>query len=124
MNKNLEYYMQLNYPVEINKISEEDGGGFFASIPMLNGCMSDGETIDEAYQNIEEAKKEWLTSMLERKLPIPEPAIANSFSGKFVVRVPKSLHRLLAAQAEREGISLNQFVANSLSYIVGQKNVG
>ncbi|WP_419079638.1 toxin-antitoxin system HicB family antitoxin [Phascolarctobacterium succinatutens] len=43
------------------------------------------------------------------------------FSGRFVVRVPKTLHRLLAEESEREGISLNQFVNNSLAFAVGQK---
>ena len=37
MKKNIDYYMGLNYPVAIERISEEDGGGFFASIPLLPG---------------------------------------------------------------------------------------
>lgn len=122
MKKTLDYYMKLNYPVEITKISEDDGGGYLASIPLLRGCMSDGETPDEAFQNIMEAKQEWLQNMLERKMPIPEPAIENVFSGKFVVRLPKSLHRLLTEQSEKEGVSLNQFITNSLSYVIGQKH--
>ena len=122
VNKTLEYYLNLNYSVEVCKIAEEDGGGFFASIPVLPGCMSDGETIEETYYNIEEAKVEWLKDMLARKLPIPEPAQDNQFSGRFVVRVSKSLHRILAEQSKKDGISLNQFIANSLAYVVGQKH--
>ncbi len=122
MKKNLEYYLKLNYPIEISEVPEDDGGGFFASIPILSGCMSDGETIEEAYRNIAEAKHEWLASMIERNLPIPEPTTENNFSGKFVVRIPKSLHKLLAEQSQKEGVSLNQFIANSLSYVVGQKH--
>ena len=122
MKKDLEYYLKLNYPIEITAIDEADGGGFFASVPLLRGCMSDGETIDEAYQNISDAKAEWLANMLERKMPIPEPYADEAFSGKFVVRVPKSLHRLLAEESEKEGISLNQFITNSLSYVMGKKH--
>lgn len=122
MSRNLNYYMQLNYPIEITQIPEDEGGGFLATIPLLTGCMSDGETVAEAYSNIEEAKREWLSSMLEREMPIPEPLEDNQFSGKFVVRIPKSLHRLLAQQAAKEGSSLNQFIANSLAYVVGQKH--
>ena len=121
MKKNIDYYMGLNYPVAIERISEEDGGGFFASIPLLPGCMSDGETLEEAYENIENAKKEWLRSMLERKMSIPEPADQEEFSGKFLVRLPKSLHRTLAQISKREGVSLNQYVANALAYSAGQK---
>ena len=121
MEKNIDYYMGLNYPVAIERISEEDGGGFFASIPLLPGCMSDGGTLEEAYDNIEDAKKEWLMSMLERKMNIPEPADQEEFSGKFLVRLPKSLHRTLAQISKREGVSLNQYVASALAYSAGQK---
>lgn len=122
MNKTLNYYLNLNYTVEISKISEEDGGGYFISIPLLQGCMSDGESLEEAYANIEEAKQEWLQSMLKRNLPIPEPASDNQYSGKFIIRIPKSLHRNLAEESKREGISLNQFISNSLSYMIGMKH--
>ena len=54
-------------------------------------------------------------------MPINEPNMKPRFSGRFVVRVPKTLHRLLAEESEREGISLNQFVNNSLAFAVGQK---
>ena len=121
MEKNIDYYTGLNYPVTFERIPEEDGGGFFASIPLLPGCMSDGETLEEAYGNIEDAKKEWLASMLERRMSIPEPMGKEEFSGKFLVRLPKSLHRTLAQISKREGVSLNQYVANALAYSAGQK---
>jgi len=121
MEKNIDYYTGLNYPVTFERILEEDGGGFFASIPLLPGCMSDGGTLEEAYDNIEDAKKEWLMSMLERRMSIPEPADQEEFSGKFLVRLPKSLHRTLAQISKREGVSLNQYVANALAYSAGQK---
>uniref|UniRef100_UPI003AF082DC toxin-antitoxin system HicB family antitoxin n=1 Tax=Phascolarctobacterium succinatutens TaxID=626940 RepID=UPI003AF082DC len=102
--------MSLNYPVEISVISEDEGGGYFACIPLLPSCWSDGETFEEAYKNILEVKGLWIEDMLDRGMPINEPNIKPRFSGRFVVRVPKTLHRLLAEESEREGISLNQFV--------------
>ena len=54
--KDLKYYLELNYPYQITKIDEADGGGFLIEVPMLKGCMSDGETVEEAYNNLEEAK--------------------------------------------------------------------
>ncbi|MGM9581156.1 MAG: type II toxin-antitoxin system HicB family antitoxin [Anaerovibrio sp.] len=121
MEKDVAYYMGLSYPVEIQKVKEADGGGYFVSVPMLTGCMSDGETIDEAYSNIEEAKEEWFASMLERNMEIPEPDEKEEYSGRFVVRLPRSLHKLLVQASKREGVSLNQFVTSSLAYSMGQK---
>ena len=121
MKKDFNYYMSLNYPVEISVIPEDESGGYFACIPLLHGCMTDGETVEEAYTNLQDAKREWIIDMLDRGLPINEPNMKPRFSGRFVVRVPKTLHRLLAEESEREGISLNQFVNNSLAFVVGQK---
>lgn len=120
-NKDVEYYMHLPYAIEIRPIPEHDGGGIFASIPMLKGCMSDGATISEAYANLQEAQREWLTDMLELKKPIPEPSKAEDYSGRFLVRLPKSLHKLLAERSEQEGVSLNQYVATALAFVVGMK---
>ena len=123
MEKDLKYYMELKYPTQITEISVEDGGGYMIEIPLLKGCMSDGETILEALENIKEAKMEWFVYMLENNLPIPEPVDLNKYSGKFVVRIPKSLHRTISEQSKMEGLSLNQYVANSLAYVAGQKQV-
>jgi predicted RNase H-like HicB family nuclease len=122
MAKELAYYMDIDYPVEVKRIKEEEGGGFFVSIPLLPGCMSDGESLDEAYANIQEAKEEWLSSMLERGMKIPEPAEQEEYSGKFIIRLPKTLHRALAQVSKREGVSLNQYVTNALAFTLGQKS--
>lgn len=118
----LQYYMSLNYPSQITKIDEADGGGFLIEVPMLKGCMSDGETVEEAYNNLEEAKKEWFTYMLENNLAIPEPA-DTVYSGRFMVRIPKTLHKIITEQSKREGLSLNQYVSNVLAYAAGQRTV-
>ena len=120
LTEKLQYYMSLNYPSQITKIDEADGGGFLIEVPMLKGCMSDGETVEEAYNNLEEAKKEWFTYMLENNLAIPEPADA-SYSGRFMVRIPKTLHKIITEQSKREGLSLNQYVSNVLAYAAGQR---
>ena len=121
--KTLEYYMKLRYTTQITEIAAEDGGGYLVEIPLLKGCMSDGETVAEALDNIREAKLEWFTYMLENDLPIPEPVDVSKYSGKFVVRIPKSLHKTISEQSKIEGLSLNQYVANSLAYVAGQKQV-
>ena len=121
--KKLGYYMNLNYPLQITKIAEDEGGGYLAEIPLLKGCMSDGESTDEAIENVNEAKKEWIEYMLANDLEIAEPKTEEEYSGKFTVRISKSLHRIIAEQSKREGLSINQYVANSLAYIAGKKTV-
>lgn len=115
--------LHLKYPTQLTEIAVEDGGGYLVEIPLLKGCISDGETIAEALENIKEAKMEWFLYMLENEFPIPEPADENKYSGKFVVRIPKSLHKTISEQSKLEGLSLNQYVANSLAYVAGQKKV-
>ena len=46
--KNLDYYMNLKYTTQITEIAAEDGGGYLIEIPLLKGCVSDGETVAEA----------------------------------------------------------------------------
>ena len=115
--------MNLKYTTQITEIAAEDGGGYLIEIPLLKGCVSDGETIAGALENIKEAKEEWFKYMLENNLPIPEPADVSKYSGKFVVRIPKTLHKTISEQSKLEGLSLNQYVANSLAYVAGQKQV-
>jgi predicted RNase H-like HicB family nuclease len=61
------------YPVLISPLSEEDGGGFLATVPDLPGCMSDGETPVEAIENVQDAIEEWLdlARKLDRDIPAP-----------------------------------------------------
>jgi len=67
------HYMDLNYPVVIKKIKVEDGGGYFAEITELPGCYSDGETVQEAYDNMQDSKRCWLEVAIERGQCIAEP---------------------------------------------------
>jgi len=116
----LEYYLSLKYPVNIEEAPE---GGYFVQIKDLPGCYSQGETIEEALKMIEEARCLWLESMYEdgNEIPLPGSETANKYSGKFNVRVPRSLHRKLDEMAEKEGVSLNHFLVSTLSRAVGQK---
>lgn len=109
--KPLEHYLTLPYKIELHP---EQEGGFTALHPELPGCMTQGETAEEALQMLQEAKELWLETSLEMGLHIPEPA-AQTYSGKFVVRVAPALHRKLSEGAEAEGISLNQYVVALLS---------
>ena len=116
MKNDLDYYLQQQYAVFLRPLSQEEGGGWLAEIRDLPGCISDGETQEEALKNIEEAKKAWIVTALQRGLEIPLPRqVEDSYSGRLTLRMPRTLHKKLARAAEEEGISLNQFILSLLS---------
>ena len=116
--KNLEYYLNLDYEIKLRKLHEDEGGGWMAEIPNLPGCMSDGETPEEAIDNLDDAKKSWIETCLELGRPVPEP-VTDEFSGQLRIRIPKTLHRTLAERAKEEKVSLNQYINYQLSRGVG-----
>jgi hypothetical protein len=77
--------------------------------------MTEGATTEEALTNLEDAMIGWIEVRLEDDLHVPEPLTAEGYSGKFLMRVPKTLHRELARRADIEGVSLNQFALVALS---------
>ncbi|HTM63958.1 MAG TPA: type II toxin-antitoxin system HicB family antitoxin, partial [Gammaproteobacteria bacterium] len=98
------------YPFMMRHLSKEDGGGYLIEFPDLPGCMSDGDTPEEAIKNGQDAVKMWIETAKELKKPIPEPGELESQSGKWVQRVPKSIHLRLVTRAKEEGVSLNTLV--------------
>lgn len=111
--KTIDEYMKLPYRVEL--IPDNEEGGFVASFPDLPGCLSTGETAEEACRNAEDAKKEWIAAAIEEGIDIPEPDSLENYSGQFKLRLPRSLHRQLALQSKREGVSMNQYCVSLLS---------
>ena len=105
--KDLSYYMAIPYRLEV--IPDTDEGGFVVRYPELPGALTTGETVEQAVDNAVDAKREWLVAALEDGFPIPEPTSAESFSGQFKLRLPKSLHKSLSEHAQAEGISMNQY---------------
>ncbi|RJX21853.1 MAG: type II toxin-antitoxin system HicB family antitoxin [Ammonifex sp.] len=102
------------YQIVFRFIPEDDL--WVAAVPELPGCTTHGETKAEALANIEEAIEEWVATAQEKGWPIPAPRTGlEEYSGRFVVRLPKSLHRQLVRLAEEEGVSLNQYVVYLLS---------
>lgn len=105
--KTLEHYLSLPYTVEIR----HDEDGWLAKVLELPGCMTWADAFEELGAMIEDA--------MEHGDPIPEPRDTEEFSGKVVLRMPKSLHRDLARKAKDEGVSLNQIMVASLARSVG-----
>jgi len=114
MNKNLTYYLNLNYPITIETSTEDKELHYSLEIPDLPGCGAEAKTLDEALEKLQDAKELWISASLKRKLPIPEPVTEDDFSGKFLLRIPTKLHMALAKQAKREELSLNQYIKSIL----------
>jgi antitoxin HicB len=110
----------IEYRSAVRPLTEDEGGGYLIEFPDLPGCMSDGETIEEAIVNGEDAKRCWIAAMKEAGRPIPPPSVepVESYSGKWQLRAPKSLHRRLA---EREGVSLNTLAVTLLAEGLGER---
>ena len=115
INKNLDYYMGLPYNFNIQQMEDEGEKYFFIKVTELDGCMSDGKTMEEAQSNVLDAMRGWIEVALEHGDFIPEPKKIEDYSGKFVLRVPKSLHHRLAYESSLEGVTLNQYALYKLS---------
>ena len=115
MKKNLEYYMKLPYSMIVEFVADESGDYYFGRTLELDGCMSHGDTKEEAMESLLEAMEGWIETKLEMGHQIPEPVPTDKASGKFTLRLPKSLHFRLAKEAEKEGVSLNQYALYKLS---------
>lgn len=122
--KIVEDYLKLPYHIEVVYDNDEENPGWVARVRELRGCITQGDTFEELGEMIQDAMRGWLEIALEDNIPIPEPAPDEDYSGKFVVRLPRSLHRELAQRAEQEGVSLNQFVNVALARAVEQANPG
>ena len=114
--RTLQDYLELEYP--FNVLADPDVGGYVIEYPDLPGCMTEIDDLSELSEMAEEARRLWLTTAFNQGLDIPLPSYPETYSGKFNVRLPKSLHRKLVASAEREGVSLNQHVVSLLSEAV------
>ncbi|WP_241086837.1 type II toxin-antitoxin system HicB family antitoxin [Candidatus Vondammii sp. HM_W22] len=101
-----------DYPINVSPIPADEGGGYMVSIPDFPGCIADGNTIDDAIAEAHDAFDAWVMAEQEDKGELPVP---KTYSGQFVQRIPKSLHRQLAKRAETEGVSLNQLATTLLA---------
>jgi antitoxin HicB len=111
----LSYYLGLSYPYTV----VPDDGSFFVEFPDLPNCFTQVDDASEIVAMAEEIRTLWIESEYERGATIPEPSSQGEFSGKFMTRVPRSLHKDLASSARREGMSLNAYVG----YLLAERNM-
>lgn len=113
----------VDYPFQVRPLAEEEGGGYLIEFPDLPGCLSDGATIEEAIANGADALRSWIATAREFGDPIPPPShpTDDAYSGRWNMRVPKSLHRRLAERAKAEGVSLNTLAVTLLAEGLGRR---
>lgn len=92
--------------------------GYLARAPEFPGCVTAGATPDEALRMLQDALATWIEAAIEAGDPVPEPG-EERYSGRMLLRMPKSLHARLADQAEREGVSINQLAATLIASGLG-----
>lgn len=112
MRKDLDFYLNLHYPVTVHP---DPDGGFVAEIEELPGCMTQGETLEEVFEAIEDAKQCWIEAAFNDGQNVPLPRDMEEYSGKILIRIPKSLHRVLSRAAKQERVSLNQYITSLLA---------
>lgn len=97
-----------DYPFEISPLSQEDGGGYLITFPDLPGCMSDGETPEEAIHNGFDAAQAWIETAKEFGDTIPQPGYA--IRSGVVARLPRSLQQRSADRARTEDVDIDTLV--------------
>lgn len=128
MDKDLTYYLSLEYPFIVRPLPKEEGGGYVVEFPDLPNCIGTGDTIEEAIKMAQDAKKCWIEASLEEGLPVPEPSQPKDelgeYSGRFPLRMPKSLHKMIIENAKKEGVSANQYLIHLISLGIGKSMKG
>ena len=117
MNKaEVEAILRGPYTIEL-EYGETPEGGVAALVAEWPGCITAGDTREEALGRIGDAMRDWVEYRLAHGLEIPEPM--KRYGGTVVVKMPKSLHRDVERRAEHEGVSMNQWIATTIARAIG-----
>ncbi|MBR0091319.1 MAG: type II toxin-antitoxin system HicB family antitoxin [Lachnospiraceae bacterium] len=111
----LKDYLRMPYTRLIREINDESGHYYFGRVLELDGCQSSADSIEELNRNLSEVMKTHIGILIKNNLPVPLPENADDYSGRFVLRLPKTLHQRLSIEARREGVSLNQWAVYKLA---------
>lgn len=106
------------YQFTVRPLSKEEGGGYLVEYPDIPGCISDGETIEEAIANGREALRDCVAVFHESGRKVPKPGIE---AAQWRQRLPRTLYSKLTVQAEKEGVSINSFVTAIIAEAIGAR---
>jgi len=119
--RSAEYYLGLNYAVSFRRLAEAEGGGYAATIPQLGDktFVAVGDTREEALDGLEELRQYLIPLLVEEGAVLPEPQEdtdnLSAYSGSVMLRLPRLLHAQLAAQAKKNGCSINKLATQYLT---------
>jgi antitoxin HicB len=108
-----------SYRFTVRRLTKSEGGGYLVEYPDIPGCMSDGETVEEALANGRAALADCLAVFRESGRDLPKPAAVEA--AQWRQRLPRTLYAKLTEQAEAEGVSINSFVTAIIAEAVGAK---
>jgi antitoxin HicB len=106
------------YQFTVRPLSKDEGGGYLVEFPDIPGCMSDGETVQEAIANGREALRDCIEVFRESGRKLPKPSIA---AAQWRQRLPRTLYMKLTKQAENEGVSINSLVTAIIAEAIGSR---
>ena len=106
------------YRFSVLPLSKVESGGYLVEYPDIPGCMSDGETIEEAIANGRQALRDCVAVFQESGRKVPKPGIE---AAQWRQRVPRTLYLKLTVQAEHEGVSINSFVTAIIAEAIGSR---
>ncbi len=114
--------MYPNYRKTVFPYTNKNGNiSWVVEFPDLPGCTAVGESEAEALLEAKTACELWLDEYYEEHQSYPTPKeTCTSFSGRLVLRLPKTLHKEIAIQAEEEGVSLNTLIISLISQNYGK----
>jgi antitoxin HicB len=116
--KEIEDYLSLPYHIEVIRETDPEDPGWVAWVKELPGCLTQADNFEELDGMIIDAMRGWIEIAVQDGIPIPLPQPEEQYSGKFVVRVPRQLHRQLVEEARRQKVSLNQYVNYALAMAI------
>lgn len=105
------------------RLTPDETGGYTATILELPGCVADGDTAQEALDNLERVAESWIDVALANGQTVRDPVDFEGCSGKLALRMPRSLHKQAAEMAELEGCSLNQLLVTAIAHYIGGKRL-
>ncbi len=103
------------------RLVPDETGGYVASIQEFPGCIAEGDTPQEAIQNLDQAAASWVYVALSNGYEIRDPVSFYGYSGKIALRIPRGLHKQVAELAELEETSVNQLLVAAIANYTGSQ---
>ena len=100
-----------------------EDGTYAAELLEFPGCFAQGDTPQQAIENLDAAAVAWIEAAIGQSQEIPEPLATYGCSGKISLRIPRSIHKKALRLAQKDDISLNQFFASAIATRVGAEDI-